>query len=208
MLHASSPSSLSPDPTTLPAAGRRRRRLARPGRRALLATLGLIPVLVIGGVFASPFIVQHSSMVTTLEPGAVLLVDRVSPELNGIQRGEVVVFRPPIAGYTGEPFVKRVIGLPGEHVSIRAGHVYINGQELAEPYVYDGELTTTSVADYELTVPAGDVFVLGDHRADSYDSRGYGPVPISSILGRAWLALEPGASPALLSSPAYPSVVG
>ena len=141
-------------------------------------------------------------MAATLEPGELVLVDRVSPLL-GLQRGEVVVFRPPIPGYSGIPFVKRVIGLPGDRLDLRGGRVYVNGRALSEPYVYGGQPTDTGFADVALTVPPGSIFVMGDHRGDSWDSRSYGPVPIADVVGRAWLAAGPRLSVALLPSPDY-----
>ncbi len=96
------------------------------------------------------------------------------------------------------PYIKRIIGLPGDHVSIVDGHVYVNGVELNESYLAANTPTTTTVADFEATVPAGSVFVLGDDRANSWDSRFYGPVPESSIVGRAWVAVGPTLSLAML----------
>lgn len=115
--------------------------------------------------------------------GELLLVDRVTPRLVGITRGEVVIFRPPLPGYSGESFVKGVIGLPGEHVVIHDGHVYVDGRLLDEPYIYGGQATTTGLREFAMTAPQDAVFVMGDHRADSWDSRGYGPVPIATSWG-------------------------
>lgn len=165
-------------------------------------------VLAVLGIFATPFVVEHSSMAATLRPGELLLVDRVTPRLVGITRGEVVIFRPPLPGYSGESFVKRVIGLPGEHVVIHDGHVSVDGRLLDEPYIYGGQATTTGLREFAMTVPQDAVFVMGDHRADSWDSRGYGPVPIADIVGRAWLAYDPATSIAILASPAYPGAGG
>ncbi|HEX8938607.1 MAG TPA: signal peptidase I [Candidatus Limnocylindrales bacterium] len=189
----------SPPPSPVPA----RRRRARRGFLASIVVAGIL--LASLAVFATPFVVEHSSMAATLRPGELLLVDRVTPGLLGVERGEVVIFHPPLSGYAGEPFVKRVIGLPGEHVVIHDGRVVVNDQPLEEPYVFKGEATTTAQREFSLTVPPGDVFVLGDHRADSWDSRGYGPVPISSIVGRAWLAYDPTSSIAAVASPDYPA---
>lgn len=169
-----------------------RRRGPRP--RALLAIA--IPLVLGVLAFASPTYVIGVSMRTTIAPGSVLLVDWATPRLE-VQRGEVVLFRPPVA--TSVPlFVKRIVGLPGERVSIHDGRVYIDGVLLDEPYLAAGQTTTTDAADFEVTVPSGSVFVLGDNRADSWDSRNYGCIPTSSILGHAWLEFQPSISIAVL----------
>lgn len=158
----------------------------RPHR--LLGVLALAAALVGFLALANPWLVNGMSMSATLQSGEVLLVERL--DVKDLARGQVVIFQPPIAGYTGIPFVKRVIGLPGDTVSIQDGAVYLNGQRLEEPYVAAGEVTATSSTPFSVTVPAGSVFVLGDNREDSYDSRSYGPVPVASIVGRAWLGVD------------------
>jgi signal peptidase I len=139
-------------------------------------------------------------MVATITPGEVLLVDRLTTGMYA--RGEIVVFRAPIPGYAGDPFTKRVIGLPGERLVMRSGRVFINGRYLPEPYVhYDrrpAEGTTLSI-----TVPPDSVFVLGDHRDVSWDSREYGSIPLRLIIGRAWLGLAFPFRAQLLVAPAY-----
>jgi signal peptidase I len=87
-----------------------------------------------------------------------------------------------------ELLIKRVIALPGETVEIRDGHVYINGQQLQEPFT---EEATRPGRYSEVTVPPLHVFVLGDNRDRSNDSRSFGPVPIENIVGRAWLSYWP-----------------
>jgi signal peptidase I len=85
------------------------------------------------------------------------------------------------------PLIKRVIGLPGETVEIREGRVWVNGQALDEAY-----LAPVTQQDYgPLTVPQGHVFVMGDNRNYSNDSRFFGPVPVSQIWGRAWISYWP-----------------
>jgi signal peptidase I len=139
--------------------------------------------------FASPFMINGSSMTSTIQPGEVVLVDRLSTALS-LQRGEVILFHPP-AGTSSIPFIKRVIGLGGDHISITDGFVYVNGKQLNEPYLAPNTVTLTNVWDFETTVPAGSVFVLGDDRWESLDSRAYGAVPSGNIIGRAWVVLSP-----------------
>ncbi len=161
---------------------------------ALAATVAAVAAAVV--VFASPFFISSISMASTIQPGEVVLVDRMSMPL-GLQHGEVIVFYPPTIS-SNVPFIKRIIGLPGDHISIVDGLVYVNGTKLDETYLAPNTLTTTNVDDFELTVPAGTVFVLGDDRTNSWDSRDYGPVPDSSIIGRAWLVVSPSFSLSVL----------
>ena len=118
------------------------------------------------------------------------------PNLNGgkyypfdpPERGDVVVFNPPNG--SDKPYIKRIIGLPGEEITFSDGHVDINGQPLEEDYIQDR--TRCGRADTcDVVVPAGNVFVLGDHRSNSSDSRVFGPVPIENIVGKAWLSYWP-----------------
>ena len=87
-------------------------------------------------------------------------------------------------------YIKRVIGLPGEHVQIENGNVYINGELLNEPYLQDG-VTTTSTIFTDFVVPEGYIFVMGDNRADSMDSREFGCIPISKVESKVWLRFYP-----------------
>lgn len=116
-----------------------------------------------------------------------------------VARGDIVIFNPP--GEHAEPYIKRIIGLPGDHLSIHDGSVYINGQQLQEPYLQADTVWRGSSQDY--VVPPGYVFVLGDNRNNSSDSRVFGAVPTSSIIGRAWVAYWPPSQAHVLHDPAY-----
>jgi signal peptidase I len=101
------------------------------------------------------------------------------------ERGDIVVFHPPNG--SDEPYVKRVIGLPGETVTFHDGYVYIDGERLDEAYL-DGPITACSGPRYrycEVEVPEGHVFVLGDNRGNSEDSRAFGVVDVDAIIGQA-----------------------
>ena len=100
-------------------------------------------------------------------------------------RGEVVVFRSPRD--QERDFVKRVIGLPGDTVEIVSGTVYVNGLQLIEPYLDRKDNTTMA----PVKVEPGTVFVLGDNRGSSNDSRSWGPVPTENLIGRAWMRFWP-----------------
>ncbi len=109
------------------------------------------------------------------------------------RRGEIVIFDPPVAAHSDQPYVKRVIGLPGETIAIREGRVYVDGQPLDEPYIAD--LTRGGYFPYngnaEFTVPPGSVYVLGDNRNNSMDSRRFNEVPLDRVIGKAIVSYWP-----------------
>ena len=168
--------------------------------------------------------VDGESMLPTLQPHERLVIDSISylqwssTPLGGLfasaadtqpapyvfgsgpQRGDIVVLHPPVEPPGSTPYIKRVIGLAGETVQVKAlDGVYIDGVRLSEPYIKD-------TPDYNygpLTVPAGDVFVLGDNRRDSSDSHLWGPLEISQIAGKAWLSYWPTDLWGLLPHPSY-----
>ena len=114
-----------------------------------------------------------------------ILVDKLSYVLREPRRWEVAVFRYPLD--RSKNFVKRIVGLPGDRIRIQEGAVFVNGVPLAEPYVEHPSADTLS----ERTVPADSYFVLGDNRAQSDDSRHWGPVPRENVIGKVWVAYWP-----------------
>ncbi len=175
--------------------------------------LTLIIFVVIQNFVAQPYKVQQQSMEHTLEPDQYVLVDKLTPRFDTYKRGDIVVFTPPAEwDDQGTPFIKRVIGEPGDIVQIKDdGLVYINGTALDEEYLYaepgEPEQPTTSPVDTSnWTVPAGELFLMGDHRQNSADSRTFGPVPISQIIGRAWLRYWPLNTFGILQTPTYPEL--
>jgi signal peptidase I len=145
---------------------------------------------------AQPYQIRQDSMESTLEPDQFVLVDKLTPRFDAYKRGDIVVFAPPDSwARAGTPFIKRVIGLGGDVVEIRDGHVVVNGADLAEPYLFqvDGQAQPTidSLGPGSWTVPAGELFLMGDHRAVSEDSRAFGTVPTDHLIGRAWLRYWP-----------------
>lgn len=171
----------------------------------------ILTVLIFFGVqafVAQPFEVKQGSMEHTLEPNQYVLVDKLTPRLGGYHRGDIVVFSPPdtFPNEDGTPFIKRIVALPGETVSVRPdGLVYVDGTKLDESYLFEGDGTPPTSGRDEWTVPAGEVFVMGDHRAASADSRVFGPVAESSIIGRAWLRYWPLPLFGILTTPTYPA---
>src|SRR5512146_144673 len=172
--------------------------------------LTLIIFLVIQTFVAQPWRVEQGSMEHTLEPDQYVLIDKLTPRFEPYQIGDIVVFAPP-AGYEragGAPFIKRVIGVGGDTVEVKNGEVIVNGKTLAEPYLFadaPGAPPEPTIATQESwTVPAGQLFVLGDHRAVSEDSRTFGTVSTASVIGRAWLRYWPLNVFGVLQTPTYP----
>jgi signal peptidase I len=192
-----------------------KRGIARRGLIEVVETLVLTVVIffIVHTFVAQPFRVEQGSMETTLLPDQYVLVDKLTPRWAPYERGDIVVFDPPDT-FTGEsdaPYIKRVIGLPGDRVDLQDGHVLVNGFQIDEPYVFrraDGEANPTRATDGtdSWVVPESELFVLGDHRAVSADSRDFGPIEISHVLGRAVLRYWPIDAFGTLGRPAYPGV--
>jgi signal peptidase I len=109
--------------------------------------------------------------------------------VHGIHRGDIVVFtKPPREQSDIKDLIKRVIGLPGDTVTGRNGHVYIDGRQLAESYLPAGTITDNFDP---VKIPPGDIWVMGDNRPASQDSRSFGPIRESSVVGRAFLRIWP-----------------
>jgi signal peptidase I len=150
----------------------------------------LIVALVIRAFFLAAFYIPSESMVPTLQKGDRVLVNKLSYKLHDVHRGDVVVFsRPPNEPDNGiKDLIKRVIGLPGETVEVRDCKVLINGQTLTESYVKSWTRTCT-YAPHQ--IGADEVFVMGDNRDDSQDSRFFGPIKENLIVGRAFVVVWP-----------------
>jgi len=149
----------------------------------------VIPAVVIALVIqlflAQATRVYGQSMEPNLHTDQRLVVEKISYRFHAPRRGDIVVFRVP--GRGSELLIKRVIGLPGETVEMRKGIVYINGKPLDEPYVVYRSHETLEPR----VVPPLSVFVLGDNRAASNDSRVFGPIHLDNIIGRAWFSYWP-----------------
>ena len=170
--------------------------------------LTLIIFVVIQNFIAQPYKVQQTSMEQTLLQEQYVLVDKLTPRFDTYKRGDIVVFAPPSdwVGDNGTPFIKRVIGVGGDTVEIHDGAVYINGEQLDEPYIYkedDGSVQSTEASRPSWVIPDGELFLMGDHRQDSADSRAFGPVPVQQVIGRAWLRYWPFDHFGVLATPTY-----
>lgn len=153
------------------------------GRIAAVALLLVTCALL---VVAEPMRVGSASMAPTLQPGDQVVVDKFTPRLSAPQRMDVVTASAPHSRLT---LVKRVIGVGGDTVAIEDGLLFVNGRLVAERYV-DHELMD-SVYFGPVTVPQGMVFLLGDNRSTSIDSRSFGPVPEASVRGQVRLRWWP-----------------
>jgi signal peptidase I len=152
----------------------------------------VIAIVVFVRVFiAQPFVVSGTSMVPTFQNSNYLIVDELSYHFKQPARGDVIVFHPPVdpASY----YIKRIIGIPGDTITIRNSVVTItntahpDGEVLTEPYI----TTDTPGDNFSMTVPAGQYFTMGDNRPASYDSRRWGLLPQKNITGRVLLRLYP-----------------
>ena len=174
--------------------------------------LTLIIFLVIQNFVAQPYKVQQQSMEHTLEPDQYVLVDKLTPRLDVYKRGDIVVFTPPAdwAQDDGTPFIKRVIGVGGDEIEIRDGLVYVNGTALGGALPLRRPAGRSTTADDgiagSLGRPCGELFLMGDHRANSADSRSFGPVPMTNIIGRAWLRYWPMSVFGILPTPTHPEL--
>ena len=202
-----------------------------PGRslfRELVELAAIVLVVFIGlRMVLMPFEVDGASMDPFLENGEHLFVNRLAyadvnltswmNDIPGVdvgrgaeitfgqpKRGDIVVLHPPVA--SDSPYVKRVVALPGETVSFHDGIVFVNGQPLVESYI-EGAITFCHNARWcSLTVPADSVYVLGDNREHSSDSRAFGPVRISEIVGKVFFTNWPADRFGPVSSPDYDGV--
>ena len=151
----------------------------------IVETIILAVVLFLGiNAVSARVRVDGTSMMPTLENGEFMLVSKMSYRFGDVERGDIIVFHFPMN--PEEELVKRVIGLPGDHVSVQAGVVSVNGQLLNEPYIaaapgYSGEWD----------VLEGQLFVLGDNRNNSNDSKDWGLLPFEKVVGKAVLIYWP-----------------
>jgi signal peptidase I len=169
---------------------RRPRPLAggRTRRSSLLTVLavGVVLLLAVKWLVAEPFRVPSASMAPTLRPGDRVLVNKLAYRTGRPARGDLALVEVP---RTGELLLKRVVGLPGDAVEIRDGTLFVNGRARREPFV--DRRRVDGVYFGPVRVPRDDVFVLGDNRGDSVDSRQLGPLPQRGLVGRVEARIWP-----------------
>jgi signal peptidase I len=196
---------MSPGAPGGPADGAEAPRKARWLRELLIVVVVAVGLAVLLRTFVvQTFSIPSGSMEPTLNIGDRIVVDKLSYDLHGVGRGDIVVFaRPPAEDCAGAPvsdLVKRVIGLPGETISLSGnGYVLINGKRLDETWLPTSVQGTTypgpSGTPYSLSrpykIPANDYFMMGDNRGDSCDSRFWGPIHKSLMVGKVDLRIWP-----------------
>jgi len=168
-----------------------------------------ITVLIAVAVFAllrltvQSYTVVMSSMEPNFQEGECIMVDKVCYRSSGPERGQVIVFDPPPPNDESRyPFIKRVIGLPGDTVEIREGKVFVNGTALEEEYLMAPPNYTMPATE----VPQNEYFVLGDNRNNSSDSHTGWTVPRDNIIGRAWFTYWPPSKWGVVKHYGYPEL--
>ena len=198
------PAGGGPDQTSPPSAGgggpRRSRWL---GEGVAVVVIAVLVAVLLRTFVVQTFFIPSGSMEPTLQIGDRILVNKLSYHLHSVQRGDIVVFSRPPAENCGGPevndLVKRVIGLPGDTISLSGGYVYIDGKRLDESWLPSVDQGVTEAGPpgnaanlaHAYRVPAGDYFMMGDNRTDSCDSRWWGPIPKSLIVGKVDLRIWP-----------------
>jgi signal peptidase I len=177
----------------------------------ILVIIALVVAVIIKTFLVQTFFIPSGSMENTLEIGDRVMVSKLAYEWGTPKRGDIVVFRPPwgdtqeseplfdaIIRHVGESLglrspdiedlIKRVIAVGGQTIEIRNARVLVDGEPIDEPYLFPG----TVMPDFgPVTVPEGDVFVMGDNRDHSKDSRVFGAIPVESIVGKAFVRIWP-----------------
>ena len=169
----------------------------------IIAVVAVLLAVLLRTFVVQTFFIPSGSMEPTLQIGDRILVNKLSYHLHSVHRGDIVVFSRPPAEDCGGPevndLVKRVIGLPGDTISLSGGDVYIDGKRLDESWLPGSEQAKTlpgpagnnANLQQPYQVPAGDYFVMGDNRTDSCDSRYWGPIAKSLIVGKVDLRVWP-----------------
>jgi signal peptidase I len=179
---------------------------------ALIIAVALGLALGIQAVLVKPYRIPSESMEPTLDVGQRVLVNRIGNRFSDPEIGDIIVFHPPagaeanecgVPRQEGQPcpepteqranvnFIKRVVAGPGDRLSIRNGHVILNGKRQKEPFIRPCAGGTDCDLPREITIPAGHWFMMGDNRGASADSRIWGPVPKKWVIGGAFATYWP-----------------
>jgi signal peptidase I len=187
---------------------------------AVIVVTALALALGVQAFLVKPYRIPSGSMLPTVRINQRVLVDRLANDFSSPHVGEIMVFHPPNNYNAGcanpsqgenesageyfraachvawkrpssQTFIKRVVGLPGDHLSIRNGHVIRNGKSERDTYIVQCDGDSSCNFPQTITVPRGDYYMMGDNRPDSDDSRFWGPVPRAWIIGQAFLTYWP-----------------
>ncbi len=179
--------------TDAPAPARKKRKMNPIVEWLVVVAVAITSALLVRAYVVQQFAVDGESMMSTLHDGDRVLVNRLSYRLHDPRRGDVVVLKRFDGASAERDLIKRVIGLPGEMLEVRSCVVYIDDVPLEEPYL-DPEIQARDGCGNDqapVEVPEGQVFVLGDHRGRSSDSRVFGAVPYDLLIGRAFVIIWP-----------------
>jgi signal peptidase I len=186
---------------------------------AVIVVTALVLALAIQAFLVKPYRIPSGSMLPTVRVNQRVLVDRIGMDFSSPHVGDIIVFHPPKNFDAGcanpnqgqnsggedapaacsvpwkqpstQTFIKRVVGLPGDHLSIVNGHVYRNGKRESDSYIVPCDGDSSCTFPQTITVPQGDYYMMGDNRPDSEDSRFWGPVPRAWIIGKAFMTYWP-----------------
>lgn len=153
---------------------------------AFILIIAYILAFLLKTLIIQPFMIPSGSMEPTLYAGDYVLVSKFIYKLKEPARGDIVVFEAPFDSQ--KDYIKRVIAAGGESVEVKSGTVYINGKKIEEPYVINAQ----DLSNFgPIIVPEDKLFVMGDNRPNSQDSRIFGPIPENVVLGKAILIYWP-----------------
>ena len=148
-----------------------------------------------------PFFVRGASMHPTFESGDYLVINEIGYRIAEPRRGDVIVFRPPQGN--GQFYIKRIVGLPGEAVSVRDGSVFVGQDLLSMELLDEPYISGSTPGNRTAQINDNEYFVLGDNRNASSDSRNWGPLPRENIIGKAWIRAWPIEGFNIVKRPSY-----
>jgi signal peptidase I len=170
-----------------------RSRFRSPIEWAIVVVVAVIVSLLIRTFVLQTFSIPSASMMPTLQKGDRIIVSKLGVEFGTIHTGDILVFKAPkavatVCADTDADLVKRVIGLPGQTLTSKDNTIYVNGKPLVQPWTHNSVLGT---AIGTIKVPPNHYFMMGDNESDSCDSRFWGTIPRSSIIGKAFIRIWP-----------------